>query len=61
MPNLLHGIVTKTGAMRKTVTVTVSVGEGVKAARLICQVKRTFEHPKLLKVSEEACWPRRGV
>ncbi|KAL7423758.1 hypothetical protein Q5752_001341 [Cryptotrichosporon argae] len=34
MPNLLRGTVTKVGAMRKTITVTIA---------------RKFEHPKLLK------------
>lgn len=34
MPNIFSGFVTKTGVMRKTITVTVH---------------RKFEHPKLLK------------
>ncbi|RSH92590.1 hypothetical protein EHS25_008035 [Saitozyma podzolica] len=37
MPNILSGTVTKTGAMAKTITVTIS---------------RRFEHPKLIKQIE---------
>lgn len=39
MTHILHGVVTKTGAMRKTVTVTVP---------------RYFEHAKLLKRIQKA-------